>query len=136
MLVTEFCERGTLLDVIPNGGMPEGQARPLFHHVVCFRPSFAFFGLVLVLVLVFRFLLSVSIILTLLVSLTQMSAVAYIHTLGIVHEDIKPDNVFITKDGLAKLGDFGKAERRGVVGLNQSDDLALPKLKIIRFLRC
>ena len=44
-----------------------------------------------------------------------MSAVGYLHARGIVHGDIKPDNVFITRDGVAKLGDFGTAERTGAV---------------------
>ncbi|XP_013095073.2 serine/threonine-protein kinase Nek9-like isoform X2 [Biomphalaria glabrata] len=40
--------------------------------------------------------------------LYQMSsALAYIHQYGIIHRDIKTLNIFLTKVGLVKLGDFG-----------------------------
>jgi class 3 adenylate cyclase len=37
------------------------------------------------------------------------SALEHAHSHGVVHRDIKPQNVWLTKDGTVKLGDFGLA---------------------------
>lgn len=37
------------------------------------------------------------------------SALQHIHNHGIVHRDLKPSNIYLTGDGLIKLGDFGIA---------------------------
>ncbi|MDZ4170487.1 MAG: serine/threonine-protein kinase [Coriobacteriia bacterium] len=38
-----------------------------------------------------------------------LEAVGYAHTMGVVHRDLKPDNVFVTADGGVKITDFGIA---------------------------
>ena len=46
-----------------------------------------------------------------------LQAVGYAHEHGITHRDLKPDNVFITREGTVKLADFGIAQlgNRGTV---------------------
>lgn len=42
--------------------------------------------------------------------LVQMAgALAHMHSRNVVHMDIKPDNIYTSKAGLFKLGDFGLA---------------------------
>jgi hypothetical protein len=43
------------------------------------------------------------------IGLQVAQALEHAHSLGIVHRDLKPGNVWLARDGTAKLGDFGLA---------------------------
>ncbi len=49
------------------------------------------------------------------------SAVLYAHNHGVIHRDIKPQNIFLTSDGIIKLGDFGIATFQNATHLTRSD---------------
>ena len=47
-------------------------------------------------------------------------ALEYAHERGIIHRDLKPGNLFLRRDGVLKLGDFGIARDTQDVGLTQA----------------
>ncbi|BDA40733.1 Wee1-like protein kinase [Coccomyxa sp. Obi] len=56
-------------------------------------------------------------------------ALQHLHARGIVHMDVKPDNIYTTKQGIYKLGDFGLATCRSLqrnVALEEGDSRYIP----------
>ena len=61
---------------------------------------------------------------TMQVALPIMDALAAMHEKGIIHRDVTPDNIYITKDGTVKLLDFGAA-RYSLGNVSRSLDVIL-----------
>ena len=58
------------------------------------------------------------------VMLPVLDALEAVHTKGIIHRDVTPDNIYITNDGTVKLLDFGAA-RHSLGNVSQSLDVIL-----------
>ncbi|MDX1946831.1 MAG: protein kinase [Pirellulaceae bacterium] len=56
----------------------------------------------------------------------MIDALCYIHTEGIVHCDIKPENILLDSRGNPRLGDFGQARGRGPRGASLGTRFYMP----------
>jgi eukaryotic-like serine/threonine-protein kinase len=75
------------------------------------------------------------------IMLQVLEALAFVHQQGFVHRDIKPQNIMLTRNGIAKLGDLGLAknfEKAGFSGMTLTGSaggtpLYMPKEQVINF---
>ena len=58
------------------------------------------------------------------IMLPVLDALSAVHEKGIIHRDVTPDNIFITKNGIVKLLDFGAA-RHSLGNVSRSLDVIL-----------
>jgi serine/threonine protein kinase len=50
------------------------------------------------------------------IALQSLEALAFAHAHGVVHRDVKPENILITREGVVKLTDFGVARAEVATG--------------------
>jgi serine/threonine protein kinase len=58
-----------------------------------------------------------------------VDGLACAHEAGILHRDIKPDNILVTKSGYAKLADFGLAKLTQPTGQESADAVTMSRTR-------
>uniref|UniRef100_A0A2C9JNN1 non-specific serine/threonine protein kinase n=1 Tax=Biomphalaria glabrata TaxID=6526 RepID=A0A2C9JNN1_BIOGL len=56
----------------------------------------------------------------------MVAALQYIHSHNILHRDLKTDNIFLTKEGIIKIGDFGISKMMGSANIGALTVLGTP----------